>query len=358
MENIFNLDISFDCKSVGEDNDHFTFEGMGSTSDIDLTNDIVEPTAFTESLQKRTPALCWQHNLSEPVGIFTSLGINPEGLKVAGKMPKADDFVRGRVIPQMRVGAVKSLSIGFRAVEVEFDKERGVRIIKKLELFEISLVTIPANPHATIHLMKSYLSENSDVDIKSINSRSKLPKSFADRGYRWDSSAAEKRVRSWAGAEEGPNSKYKSTFIYFDPDNDDTFDGYKLLVADVIGGEIKVVPRAVFAVRAVLSGARGGVDIPEADIIKAKKVVNTLYQDMDLEAPFDGSKEKSYCLTEIKNLSKSCITYILRYKSVSKDAARYITDLVNSGNTEEASGEAEEIRGILDGMIKQLKNGA
>lgn len=355
MENIFNLDISFDCKSVGEDNDHFTFEGMGSTSDIDLTNDIVEPTAFTESLQKRTPALCWQHNLSEPVGVFTSLGINPEGLKVAGKMPKADDFVRGRVIPQMRVGAVKSLSIGFRAVEVEFDKERGVRIIKKLELFEISLVTIPANPHATIHLMKSFLSDNKTDEEKNINNRSKLPKSFADRGYRWDATEAEKRVRAWAGAEDGPNSKYKSTFIYFDPDNDDTFGGYKLLVADVIGGEIKVVPRAVFAVRAVLSGARGGVDIPEEDKIKAKQVINVLYKDMDLEEPFNGNKEKSFCLTEIKNLCKSHIDFILRNKNLSKDASRYVTDLVNSGNAGETSGDTEEVKNILDDILITLK---
>lgn len=32
---------------------------------------------------------------------------------------------------------------------------------------------------------------------------------LADRDHEWDGAAAEKRVRSWAGAEDGPNEKYR-----------------------------------------------------------------------------------------------------------------------------------------------------
>jgi hypothetical protein len=90
-------------------------------------------------------------------------------------------------------------------------------------------------------------------------------------------------VREWAGAEDEPNAKYAKAFFYKDPDKADQWGGYKLGFADVIDDELKAVPRGIFAVAGVLNGARGGADIPDEDVEKIKKRVETWYAKMAKE---------------------------------------------------------------------------
>lgn len=70
---------------------------------------------------------------------------------------------------------------------------------------------------------------------------------LADRDRRWDGSAAEKRVRRWAGASDHPNEKYRDAHVWYDGDKKDNFTAYKLLIADVIDGKLTAVPRGVMA---------------------------------------------------------------------------------------------------------------
>src|SRR5829696_1933643 len=93
---------------------------------------------------------------------------------------------------------------------------------------------------------------------------------MADRDRAWDGDAAEKRVRRWAGAEDEPNEKYRDAHVWYDADNKDNFTGYKLLIADVIGGKLQAVPRGVRAAGNVMQGARRGVKIPERDMDRVK----------------------------------------------------------------------------------------
>jgi hypothetical protein len=81
---------------------------------------------------------------------------------------------------------------------------------------------------------------------------------LADRGRKWDGAAAEKRVRKWAGATEAPNDKYRTAHVWYDSTKKSNFTAYKLLIADVVGGELKVVPRGVMIAGAIMDGARGG----------------------------------------------------------------------------------------------------
>ena len=46
---------------------------------------------------------------------------------------------------------------------------------------------------------------------------------LADRDRAWDGDAAEKRVRSWAGAEDEPNEKYRDAHVWYDADKKDNF---------------------------------------------------------------------------------------------------------------------------------------
>lgn len=323
-EFFLDLPFTYTCKDNG-DLDHFTFEGMASTSDLDLGNDIVEPTAFAESIQKRTPALLWQHDHSQPLGVFVSLGITPEGLKVSGKMPLTDSFVRERVKPQMLVKGVQGLSIGYRVIEAKFDRETGIRTITKLLLFEISIVTLPMNVNSTFSSMKSYLKnyENTET-IERINKREDIPKERAEKSHPWEPVPAKQRM-----------IKYMADKDY------EYFPEY----CDIVDSKMVIIPRAVFEAR---------VDMlkNEENSTEKKDLINILYKEMDLQPPFpDGS----FCLTELKNISLSNLAYVMRYKTLSKDAAKYVTGLMASDNSGDDSGNAEKMSNSLSDIITNLK---
>ena len=84
--------------------------------------------------------------------------MTPEDIKTyqvaqaKAKLPRNDTLVSGRVMPQIKVGSVRSMSVGFEPLDVDFetvDKEMR-RIITKANLFEISAVPLPMNPNAVI----------------------------------------------------------------------------------------------------------------------------------------------------------------------------------------------------------------
>ena len=115
--------------------------------------------------------------------------------------------------------------------------------------------------------------------------------SLADRDHAWDAAAADKRVQSWAGGKEKMDwAKYAKAFFYVDPEKKDLLGGYKLQFADIIDGELKAVPRGIFAVAGVLQGARGGADIPAADAATIKNKVSAYYDKMAKEFDDDSIK--------------------------------------------------------------------
>ena len=110
---------------------------------------------------------------------------------------------------------------------------------------------------------------------------------LADRDREWDGDAAEKRVRKWAGAQDEPNKKYRDAHLWYDGDKKDNFTAYKLLIADVIGGKLRAVPRGVMAAGNVMQGARGGVDIPDSDVDRVKSHLAKYYRKMDRNPPWE-----------------------------------------------------------------------
>ena len=93
-------------------------------------------------------------------------------------------------------------------------------------------------------------------------------------------------MRRWAKAEDGPNAKYRSAHVWYDPDSKDEFGAYKLLIADVINGKLKVVPRAVMSAGGVMDGARGGVRIPRHEIPRVKSHLARYYKKMGDDPPW------------------------------------------------------------------------
>lgn len=111
--------------------------------------------------------------------------------------------------------------------------------------------------------------------------------SLADRDRSWDGSAANKRVREWAKAQDEPNDRYRKAFVWYDADNKEKFGAYKFQIADVIDGKLKAVPRGVFASAVVMQGGRGGADLPKKDIDRVKSHLAKYYKKLDETAPWD-----------------------------------------------------------------------
>ena len=119
----------------------------------------------------------------------------------------------------------------------------------------------------------------------SVTSFQDLP--LADRDREWDGDAAEKRVRRWAHAEEEPNERYRDAHVWYDNEKKDNFGAYKLLIADVIDGRLRAVPRGVMAAGAVMQGSRGGVDLPKKDVDRVKSHLAKYYDKMGDDAPWE-----------------------------------------------------------------------
>ena len=103
----------------------------------------------------------------------------------------------------------------------------------------------------------------------------------------WDGDAAEKRVREWADAEDGPNEKYRDAHVWYDGERKDNFTAYKLLITDVVDGKLKVVPRGLQAAGNVMQGGRGGVDLPTSDIDRVKSHLAKYYEKMGDSPPWE-----------------------------------------------------------------------
>jgi hypothetical protein len=111
---------------------------------------------------------------------------------------------------------------------------------------------------------------------------------MADRDRKWDGDAADIRVRKFTKAQDEPNKAYQEAHVWYDAEAKDNFTGYKLLIADVVGGKLMAVPRAVMAAAAVLQGSRGGVDLPESDVPRVKGHLARYYKKMGDTPPWEG----------------------------------------------------------------------
>jgi len=134
----------------------WTFTGYASTfGNVDEGGDVVMPGAFSDSLKLRpAPRFLWQHQDAEPLGVVKSLTEDEHGLLGEWKISKT---TRGQdAYMLLKDGAIDSLSIGYRPTESGFTDE-GIRLLKSVDLLEVSLVTMPMNEQAMVTGVKSQL---------------------------------------------------------------------------------------------------------------------------------------------------------------------------------------------------------
>lgn len=136
------------------------FEGYGSVfGNTDSVGDIVEPGAFSVSLDNHRskgtmPALLLHHDSRRPCGVYKTMLEDDHGLFVAGQL-LVNTTDGSDAYELLQAGALNGLSIGYRTVDEEFDRQNGVTKLKEIDLWEVSLVTFPANDQARVGSVKS-----------------------------------------------------------------------------------------------------------------------------------------------------------------------------------------------------------
>jgi hypothetical protein len=136
------------------------FSGYASVFGVlDHQNEIVAPGAFAKTLASwhqrgQSPAMLWMHDATQPIGLWITLAEDKNGLAVSGQLALRTQK-GAEAYELLKMGALTGLSIGYRVLGSRLQGRRKTRVLTELDLFEISLVTFPANEEARVSDVKS-----------------------------------------------------------------------------------------------------------------------------------------------------------------------------------------------------------
>lgn len=154
-DKVLKLCVPFETKSEDEDED-LVISGHASTNDEDRMGDIIISDAWKKSgaldNYLKNPVVLAFHDMSQPIGKTTSHEVDSKGLKITAKISKVAD----NIITLIKEGILSAFSVGFSIKDADYDHESGIFIIKELELFEVSVVSIPANQNALFSVEKNF----------------------------------------------------------------------------------------------------------------------------------------------------------------------------------------------------------
>lgn len=196
------LDIPFEIKK-DDITDEGNFKGYGAAfgGKPDSHRDIIHEGAFKNTLNAggrngNGIAMLWMHDVDQPTGVWNELVENSKGLKVDGQL--ALEVQRGKEAHiLLKMGALKGMSIGWGFPRDDkgdikegayfIDEKKRIRHIKEIDLWEVSLVTFPANTRATITHVKSIEDAKTERELEAILRESGLSKSAAQYlvGFCW-----------------------------------------------------------------------------------------------------------------------------------------------------------------------------
>ncbi len=141
----------FHMKLVEADRGRRSIEGYASTRDLDRTGDVVQPGAFAESLRDfmANPVLTYMHDWSDPIGKVTDARIDEVGLYIRARISETAE----RVWKLIEEGILRAFSIGYEVIDEKLID--GVNHILGLRLYEVAIVSIPANRRALFSVSKA-----------------------------------------------------------------------------------------------------------------------------------------------------------------------------------------------------------
>lgn len=158
-DKVLKLYIPFtkDDHGEGEDEDEdIVISGLASTNDEDRSGDIIASDAWKDKSALKNylknPVVLAFHDMTKPIGKTIKHEVLENGLAITARISKS----AGHIVGLIKEGIISAFSIGFMIKDADFDPKSGVFMIKKLELFEVSVVSIPANQNALFSLEKNF----------------------------------------------------------------------------------------------------------------------------------------------------------------------------------------------------------
>lgn len=172
-----------------------------STKDKDRWWDIVEPKAFQSALERymTNPIVLLQHKTDKPIGIVEEADIDDNWLRIKAKISQNTDWV----VDLIKNWVLRAFSIWYSIKDYETDVREladwtydMTNIIKDLELYEISVVSIPMNPYALSKSVEDLL-EVEEVDDEENIEEEKVEESETVEEWKDDIKEEEKSVDNW-----------------------------------------------------------------------------------------------------------------------------------------------------------------
>lgn len=152
-------------KAINEDDGSRTITGIASTPKQDRDDDIMDMAGARFALPM---PLLWQHNHNQPIGEVTNATVTEDGIEITATIVKIEEegALKTRIDEawqSIKSGLVKGLSIGFRLLEYNYLEDSYGLHIKEWEWYELSAVTVPANPDGQITSVKKIKQAFSDA---------------------------------------------------------------------------------------------------------------------------------------------------------------------------------------------------
>ncbi len=353
-------DVEFEIKSTevtnesiinGQPGNYGIIKGYAATyGNKDRGGDTILPGAFTETLKrhkraKRAIRMKYQHSILVGGWPLSEAKDDEKGLFLVGEI-NLDVPEGASAYALAKQGVLSDLSIGYSIVDADENDKNYTRKIKQANLWEVSPVSEPMNPKATITDVKEFKGSTGFQDLP-----------LADASISWKKSEAVTRVREFTKSKDKPSASYKKAFMWFDSKNSDNFTAYKLPYADVIDGKLKAVPRAIFAVAVVLGGGRGGVDIPDADKQKVILHVKKYYKKMNRPSPF----KSGLTLLDMDFMNKRDLETILSNSGLFTNmaatyVAKYFKPSQSESDVSNLSGQSESDKNKLNKVLVEMKS--
>lgn len=152
MTKLLKLTGGFEAKQLGEE-ETLIIEGFANTTDKDRDGDVILESAWTMGGMTnflKNPIVLGFHRHDNPIGKVLEHSVSSRGLFVRAEISKS----AGRIFNLIKEGIVKTFSVGFNVKDADFNPEADVFVIKDLELFEISVVSVPANQDSVFSVAK------------------------------------------------------------------------------------------------------------------------------------------------------------------------------------------------------------
>jgi HK97 family phage prohead protease len=203
--------LSLECLSLkmADDQGAMKFAGYASMfGGVDAYGDTIDPKAYDRTIKRkkgdRPIRMRWNH-FGPVIGKWTDIRTDESGLYVEGELTPGHS-IASDVYASMKHGAVDGMSIGYYPKKIEMlgeeaGKER--RLLKEIELVEISVVEDPADLGAKIEAVKSAIE-----DARSLKEIEAILRD-AGRFSRADACALVARIKSLARGERDAEAEAK-----------------------------------------------------------------------------------------------------------------------------------------------------